>query len=415
MMKKGVVKNNHAMDKSNSSYYPGGTNPPSSSEEAGSQSDSGGSHPLQPSEGVLSRTGSLSNTLRQGTAETASSLSDIDERMESELLSDKEEADALVIDPVSPRAEAQLEEATKHLHRLKVKPKMTQGERKLAVKAKLEAQGVAWDPKKFGKSKRENKLKRTRKGEDAQTSPKTLSEPTLGQKRTREEAATPPSAETVRKKQRIVQPVATVTSGEGALSYKDTLTDIKMAVAISDYPTSRLTSEQGVAIESALMEKLDCLPDGSFPIFSGTYIERGALIISCSNVATANWLKQIVSEVKPLGENVELVVGERKDVLRATKVLLKAPAKLVGLSPDKICDLLNKQNPTLKVKEWTRLSANEDPKGKVMVFLIDDESLEALKAANFKAHVGLWTSTVLVLAGRERGSAKGRADQSASQ
>lgn len=404
------------MDKSNKNYYPGGPNPPSSPEEVGSQSDSGGSHPMHSRDGALSRTGDLSSTLRQETAETVSSMSDHDETMETELLSEMEES-VLLENPNTPGTQAKLEDATKHLNKLKFKPKLTTSERRQAVRAKLEAQGIAWDPSKFGKSKRAAKLKRIqKKGENAQTSPKTLPGPSLGHhKRYRAESATPPSAETDRKKQRREPPVATVTSEKVALSYKDSVTAIKMAVVISDYPVSKLTKEQGSMIEMALMEKLHRLEDGSYPIFSGTYIERGALIISCANVNTAKWLEKVVSEVKPLGEEVALIAGDRKVVLRATKVLFRAPAQLVGLSPDRICEHLNNQNPTLKVTEWTKLSVKDDPKGKIFVFLIDDECLGALKASNFNVHVGLWSSTVLVLSGNGKGGAKSPADQPASQ
>ncbi len=234
-------------------------------------------------------------------------------------------------------------------------------------------------------------------------------------KRSRNEASSAPSsAEADRKRPRKAQALATTTSENPSRSYRECLTAIKMAVVPSDFPATKLQEDHGAEIESSLVRKLCRLPDGTFPIFEGTYMERGALIVTCSNQQTVGWLTQVISEIS-VSADFTLKVGDRKDILRANKVLLRAPAKLVGMTTQETRTLISEQNASLKMADWFQLSAKEDrEKGTLFVFLVDDAAIEALRAVDFVVHVGLWKSTVLQVSGKKKDD-KTDSSQSTSQ
>lgn len=330
--------------------------------------------------------------------------SEADVNMEGDLGTLSEVDEEALLDPATPGFTDSLQDATEQLEGLKVKPKHpTIAERRRALKAKLAERGIEWDARKWrrGQSRRKPKAEAPAASEGSSQTGNTL-------KRSRGDSATPPSAEKPTKKARGVGGQAHPASdnsnaGEGA-SYRDSLAGVKMAIVPEAFPEVKLTAEQGEQVENGLMDSFLPMEDGSYPSFLGTYIEKGALIVSCFNDATARWLASIVEGLRPLGEELKLRAGPRKEILKATKVFFRAPQKLQ--SPEKVLDLLDKQNPTLKVKEWTVLSKRPDPKGYTFVCLVDDSCLASIKAASGRAFVGLWQVSLTIMSGdRNRGSA----------
>lgn len=295
-------------------------------------------------------------------------------------------------------------EAAQQLSNLKVKqPRLTTSERKRAIKDKLALQGIEWDPKKFNKTKNRSQRRVRDKMEGHQGSSK-VSQTPVSQKRSRQSTSNPSSLEAERKRPKVVHQPSTSGKEGPKRSFKECLTATKMAIVPTDFAALKLNEEQAVAIEMALVGKLACLPDGQFPVFEGTNLERGALIVTCTNQATVEWLKEVAPQITLPGTDLTLKVGERKDILRATKVLLRAPAKLKEKTPDELLKLIKEQNRSIKMEDWYHLSTKEDgEKGPLFVFLVDDEVMEALKAVNFIVHVGLWKSTVIPIDNRRKG------------
>ncbi|KAG8289061.1 hypothetical protein J6590_003394 [Homalodisca vitripennis] len=83
------------------------------------------------------------------------------------------------------------------------------------------------------------------------------------------------------------------------------------------------------------MEEIQPLEDGSVPSFAGTYLEKGVLIASCINEHTKRWLEEVIQRIKPLGDDISLRVGLRKDILRSTRVFFRAHPKLLKKTPEK--------------------------------------------------------------------------------
>lgn len=327
-----------------------------------------------------------------------------DYNMEGDLATLSEVDEEALLDPATPGFSDSLKDATEQLEGLKVKPKnLTTAERRQALKAKLEARGIKWDPSKW---KRGQGRKRPKAEAPANSGGSSQTGNPL--KRSRGDSATPPSAEKPVKKARGVggqaHPASDNSIAGRGTSFRDTLAGVKIAIVPEAFPEVKLKAEQGEQVEEGLMDSFQPMEDGSYPSFLGTYIEKGALIVSCFNDATARWLVSIMEGFRPLGEELKLRAGPRKEILKATKVFFRAPPKLK--SPDRILDMLDKQNPTLKAKEWSVLQSRPDPKGHTFVFLVDDTCLAAIKAANGRAFVGLWQVALTIMTGDgNRGSA----------
>lgn len=232
-------------------------------------------------------------------------------------------------------------------------------------------------------------------------------------KRHRGDMATPPSAEgpTKRARSGTHNPNKQQTYTKPGVSYRD-ITAIKMAIVLDGYPEAKLTAEQGEAIEETIMDELQPLEDGSAPHFSGTYMEKGALIIACTNDETKRWLEALIPRLKPLGET-KLNIGPRKDILRSTRVFFRTHPKLLKRTPEQVIEMLDKQNPTLKVKEWKILPAKADPRGYGFVCYLDEVCHNAVRSANSIAHIGLWQ--VSLVSATAKDNAQGPTDQPPSQ
>lgn len=295
----------------------------------------------------------------------------------------------------------ELDSATKQLNDLKVKhPKMTPAERREMVKARLEAQGIAWDPSKYGKG-RKSKLKSNQ-----------AEAPTPSRKRDKPDSNTPSSAQSGRKKRRDEEgrAVATTPTGPPKGSYRGAVTSFKVAIVLSDFPQVKLTEEQVTEVEGILADGLAAFvpPEGGDdPEFEGTYPEAGALIVSCTNESSKLWVTEFASSVKLQGQQLPLVAGDKRDILKVTKILMRLPERLPKKPTEWICTQLERQNRSFQVADWKLLSSQLDgAKGAHMIFLVNDAALNAIKEAGFVAKISLWKATIRVIPWRERGNDK---------
>ncbi|KAG8327605.1 hypothetical protein J6590_015639 [Homalodisca vitripennis] len=300
-------------------------------------------------------------------AEEAKSLQDIE--------------DQLLNSPSTPMSTGTLDDATEQLGNLRMKrPNLTTAQRREALKAKILEKGEAFDPSKW---RREKKKKKNPERQEVSTPG-----PTAGTKagegwakRPRGTLVTPPSAEGPAKKARreTQKPEAhdPEASGSTPKATNREVAAIKMAIALEGYPEAKLSAEQGEAIEDAIMEEIQPLEDGSVPSFVGTYVEKGVLIASCINEHTKRWLEEVIQRIKPLGDDISLRVGLRKDILRSTRVFFRAHPKLLKKTPEKVLEMFKKQNPNLNVNEWKILPSKPDPKGYGFVCFLDEVCYKA--------------------------------------
>jgi hypothetical protein len=311
-----------------------------------------------------------------------------------------EREEELLMSPGSQKSTGTLDDATEQLSQLRMKrPNLTTAQRKEALMAKLKETGETFDPSKWKRGKRK-KPQGSVVGEASGSMGGQRAEVRVT-KRTRGSTVTPPSAERPSKKAKSGSPgskeeqlpVNPGASSSG-VSYRD-ISAIKMAIVPDTYPEATLSAEQGEVIEDAIMDEFQPLEDGSAPSFVGTYMEKGALIISCLNEITKKWLETLIPKLTPLGEHSLIKVGLRKDILRSTRIFFRAHPKLSKKTPERIIEMLDKQNPTLNVKEWKVLPARPDPKGYGFVCFLDEACFKAVKSINSRANLGLWQVTIV--------------------
>lgn len=307
----------------------------------------------------------------------------------------------------SPNAQSPaVDAAAEELGRLRMKRRnLSTAEKKRATKARLAAAGIEWDPKKWKNRKGKKAKAANIEGEGSAAG---------SQKRPRGESVTPVSVSAQRKRPRTDPelPAGHDPAG-GARSYREAASAIKLAVVPDNFPDSKITEEQRVIIEDELMDHFKILENGYFPSFSGSYLERGAVIISCRDELTKDWVTATIAERKPLGEDLPLKVGLRKEILRANKVFFRAPARLSNRSTEQVIDFLEKQNPDLLVKDWRIVAAKPDSRGQGFVCFVDDACLELIKKAGLRACVGLWQVSLVIMTGKD--NAKGPADKPTTQ
>ncbi|KAG8255187.1 hypothetical protein J6590_098802, partial [Homalodisca vitripennis] len=301
-------------------------------------------------------------------AEEAKSLQDIE--------------DQLLNSPSTPMSTVTLDDATEQLGNLRMKrPNLTTAQRREALKAKL------LEKVEEGKKKKKNPERQ----EVSTPGPTAGTKAGVGSaKRPRGTSVTPPSAEGPAKKARREnqKPEAHDPEASGSTpkaTYRE-VAAIKMAIALEGYPEAKLSAEQGEAIEDAILEEIQPLEDGSVPSFAGTYREKGVLIASCINEHTKRWLEEVIQRIKPLGDDISLRVGLRKDILRSTRVFFRAHLKLLKKTPEKVLEMFNKQNPNLNVNEWKILPSKPDPKGYGFVCFLDEV---CYKASQLRSLAGL--------------------------
>uniref|UniRef100_A0A1B6F754 DUF4780 domain-containing protein n=1 Tax=Cuerna arida TaxID=1464854 RepID=A0A1B6F754_9HEMI len=321
-----------------------------------------------------------------------------------------------------PQTGTNLEEAADQLGKLKLKTKRLSGaQRKQLLKARLAQRGEVFDPKKWRPQQRaklaEERGQKRGRSEKSTPSPleqrkrskKATSETSLGGQRTPGPAKGKPGASTPGGTEDRPGDLA-IPGGSGE-TFKQALTTIKIAVVPENYPDNKLTEEQAEQIQTALIGAIETLEDGDCAQLSGSYVERGAVILSCMTKKTADWLINIVPSLTPW-EGAKLAAGERSVLLRVTKVVLKTPKQLASTEPSRLVAMLGKQNPSFDASNWKIISCKGDANGQTLVFLVDDTALKAIKAAGNRACLALWRVPLIILNG---GNAKGSAGKPATQ
>lgn len=84
------------------------------------------------------------------------------------------------------------------------------------------------------------------------------------------------------------------------------------------------------------------------------------MIILCFNKPTKT--NKTVLDIQPLGEDVKLVISDRKDILWATMVLsFSAHSKLPEAAIERIHDMLNKQYPSMRINDLNDSMRSQGP------------------------------------------------------
>ncbi|XP_050547101.1 N-acetyl-D-glucosamine kinase-like [Daktulosphaira vitifoliae] len=171
-------------------------------------------------------------------------------------------------------------------------------------------------------------------------------------------------------------------------TYRDVVTDDKkVALVLAGYPTNKLTTEQGLLIESCVGDLILSGTDGTdVPRFEDTRLTDGALVISAAQESSLKWLTDHVNLIKPW-DGAELHL-EAYNPIKYKRMVTHIP----GLPKDskKIMEILAKQNPGLNTAIWKVHHETEvGPKGQTLFLSVDENSMVKLEELKRSPYFGM--------------------------
>jgi hypothetical protein len=172
-------------------------------------------------------------------------------------------------------------------------------------------------------------------------------------------------------------------------------TDNLLAVIFfRDHPYRALTHEDQEQVKASLMARLcDAAGGGPVPTFEGTRARHGRLDVACSDRVSFDWLVETISQVT-LHEETALgcvPFGSEPKLIRAEVYLSGTP-----VSRDSFLRILGGQNRSLLTDRWVLKHQAKTPRGQLLVWGIDLDSVAALEAVNMQPHFGLGRVTFRV-------------------
>lgn len=183
-------------------------------------------------------------------------------------------------------------------------------------------------------------------------------------------------------------------------SFKDAVTGFKMAFVDED-PEKMMTEEETGKIKAWILQKIDDLPLGTTsPRFTECRHRGGALLITCSDQATRDWLSGVLKQEAPW-EGAKLRFVEAKNLPKPMRTLVWIPGP--PEEPEKILRRVEKQNQGISTKEWKVVDRKEDPKGQQLVVLMDLTSWEKMGACDHRPYVNFTRVTFKALARPKKG------------
>lgn len=241
-------------------------------------------------------------------------------------------------------------------------------------------------------------------------SPPSLSKPTEGgrdaptraDKRSRPEQTTPGSADRQGKKPKVTD------QGSYAQAARGT---IKLAIIPDNYPEIKLGAEDVALIRKLIRKRILELPANTrAPTFAGSWERDGALVFSCADEPTGDWLKSLPPELAVGDKPLRVLPADELPKRHRAVVHVEEP----GMSAEEALKLLDRQNKDLRAGEWVVAKGSESSGASSSHFacLIGDSSLEALRSCNFRPFCGTVRAVVKLV---EREPKEGTEDKSGAK
>lgn len=171
-------------------------------------------------------------------------------------------------------------------------------------------------------------------------------------------------------------------------SYSGALKASKLAVVKESFPASKLSEGDGDCIRGIILEKTDSNPVGcQLPEILGCNLRKGALIVSCGNSATEDWIRKTFNGKRVLGDEALKVISA-DELPKPFKVSFKTSDNLTK-DHSVFLKRLAKLNPELKSEEWRVLQVFAEQHSTRWIFEVEAEHIEAIRSAKFGALTGL--------------------------
>lgn len=169
--------------------------------------------------------------------------------------------------------------------------------------------------------------------------------------------------------------------------YMDTVDQkLKIVVALSGYPKSKMTLKQMDLFQSSLNAIIDMqLKAGlmkEIPQFLDYYLNRGAIVCICKDIESRNWLVRITPGLQE--RMFDKVVLLKTNVKRLCLAVTKIPKTCWPATARDAFRLLQYFNPSLKTHLWNIYDQKTVDNVEITSFVVDKVSGEILRGPNFK-------------------------------
>lgn len=161
-----------------------------------------------------------------------------------------------------------------------------------------------------------------------------------------------------------------------------------------------MSDDQMKQVHRALtLAMLEVVGRGKGPKFAGFTHKPGWILVTCENQESLGWLEREVPKVKPW-TGAELSIIPESELPKPMVVITFVPSSEVE-SLDEAIQLLRTQNEGLNTELWKVLHSKSEENGYVVTFSLDELSVEALAAVDFRATLGFKKVTFKVRGGSE--------------
>jgi len=175
-------------------------------------------------------------------------------------------------------------------------------------------------------------------------------------------------------------------------------------VLVEGHPYTVLKKAELDYVREQLMERLEKSIDSgtTIPRFQESGLCHGRFHLSCANMQTNQWLQEPIADISVSSEqdetvplHLQLVTSAEIPKMFRAEVFVSGPPTEVP----RFNKLLQGQNASLHMDRWHLRYQQSTDQGKVIVWSIDKDSADALKAIDDRPHFGLGRVTVRVSRG----------------
>ncbi|KAL0840726.1 hypothetical protein ABMA28_015914 [Loxostege sticticalis] len=180
-------------------------------------------------------------------------------------------------------------------------------------------------------------------------------------------------------------------------SYAGALNTHRMAVIAEDYPGTELGSEEYVAFQGLLWDKLEATPD-PLPVINMGSLYSGAIPITCEGESSAQWLGTF-SGITIKG--MKLKVIEAKDLPRPVKMAWKS-RNVSRMDTGRVLRMLQRFHPNLRTSTWKIVDTTVEGLTVRRIILMDAASAAYIKSQGYSLSTGVDRSIFKLLEYIER-------------
>jgi hypothetical protein len=174
-----------------------------------------------------------------------------------------------------------------------------------------------------------------------------------------------------------------------------------MAIVCEDYPGTQITKDNFGAIQKAVGQLVDGLPEWGFtPKLLDTYCTKGAAIMVCQNQETFDWLARLVPTLT-VWEGSRLKVVDLKTLPTYKRVAAWFPGP--AEDTETLFQRLRRLNRGLETWQWRTYERREEPTGVRLVLSIDEASFVALERMDWRPFSGMGKATFSLLGAKPEG------------